>query len=46
MVLHRVIESSGAPEFKLDYTVFRRRKNFRIVGKVSQDMDTFRMPWN
>ena len=38
------IESSGAPEFKLDYTIFRTQKNFRIVGKVSQDMDTFRMP--
>ncbi len=38
------IESSGAPEFKLDYTVFRTAKNFRVVGKVSQDMDTFRMP--
>jgi tetratricopeptide (TPR) repeat protein len=38
------IESSGAPEFKMDYTVFRTQKNFRIVGKISQDMDTFRMP--
>ena len=38
------IESSGAPEFKLDYTVFRTQKGFRIVGKVSQDLDTFRMP--
>jgi tetratricopeptide (TPR) repeat protein len=38
------IESTGAPEFKLDYTIFRTAKNFRIVGKVSQDMDTFRMP--
>jgi tetratricopeptide (TPR) repeat protein len=38
------IESSGAPEFKLDYTVFRTAKGFRVVGKISQDMDTFRMP--
>ncbi len=38
------IESSGAPEFKLDYTVFRTPKGFRIMGKVSQDLDTFRMP--
>ncbi len=38
------IESTGAPEFKLSYTIFRAQKNFRIVGKVSQDMDTFRMP--
>lgn len=38
------IESSGAPEFKLDYTVFRTQTGFRIMGKVSQDLDTFRMP--
>jgi len=38
------IESSGAPEFKLDYTVFRTAKGFRVVGKVAQDLDTFRMP--
>lgn len=38
------IESSGAPEFKLSYTVFRTAKGFRILGKVSQDLDTFRMP--
>lgn len=38
------IESSGAPEFKLDYTVFRTEKGFRAMGKVSQDLDTFRMP--
>ena len=38
------IESSGAPEFKLEYTVFRTQKGFRIVGKITQDLDTFRMP--
>ncbi len=38
------IESSGAPEFKLEYTVFRTQKGFRVTGKVSQDLDTFRMP--
>jgi hypothetical protein len=38
------IESSGAPEFKLDYTIFRTQKGFRVMGKVTQDMDTFRMP--
>ncbi|MGH9662777.1 MAG: M1 family aminopeptidase, partial [Bryobacteraceae bacterium] len=38
------IESSGAPEFKLEYTVFRTQKGFRAMGKVSQDLDTFRMP--
>lgn len=38
------IESNGAPEFKVDYTVFRTSKGFRIMGKISQDLDTFRMP--
>lgn len=38
------IESTGAPEFKLEYTVFRTSKGFRVVGKVAQDLDTFRMP--
>ncbi|HML15518.1 MAG TPA: M1 family aminopeptidase [Bryobacteraceae bacterium] len=40
------IESSGAPEFKKEYTVFRTQKSpgFRVMGKITQDMDTFRMP--
>jgi tetratricopeptide (TPR) repeat protein len=38
------IESAGAPEFKMEYTVFRTQKGFRVMGKVTQDMDTFRMP--
>jgi len=40
------IESSGAPEFKLEYTVYRTgpAKGFRVMGKITQDMDTFRMP--
>jgi aminopeptidase N len=38
------IESSGAPEFKLEYTTFRTQKGFRVMGKVAQDLDTFRSP--
>jgi aminopeptidase N len=39
------IESSGAPQFRLEYTVFRTHKgNFRVMGKISQDLDTFHMP--
>ncbi|HOL72561.1 MAG TPA: M1 family aminopeptidase [Bryobacteraceae bacterium] len=38
------IESSGAPEFQLDYIVYRTQKGFRVMGKVAQDLDTFRMP--
>ncbi len=36
------IESSGAPQFKLEYTVYRTGKGFRIMGKIQQDLDTFR----
>ncbi len=38
------LDSSGSPEFKLDYTVFRTQQGFRVVGKINQDLDTFRMP--
>src|SRR5580700_729362 len=38
------VESSGAPEFKMEYTVFRTQKGFRVMGKITQDLDTFQMP--
>lgn len=38
------VESNGAPEFRLEYTIFRTQKGFRVQGKISQDLDTFRMP--
>jgi hypothetical protein len=38
------VESSSAPEFKLEYTVYRTQKGFRVMGKITQDLDTFRMP--
>ncbi len=38
------LESNSAPEFKLEYTVLRTQKGFRVVGKVKQDLDTFSMP--
>lgn len=38
------IDSTGAPEFKMEYTIFRTQKGFRVMGKISQDLDTFRMP--
>jgi len=38
------VENNGAPEFKLDYTIFRTQKGFRVQGKITQDLDTFRMP--
>ena len=38
------LNSTGAPEFKNKYTVYRTAKGFRVVGEISQDMDLFRMP--
>jgi hypothetical protein len=38
------LDSTGAPEFKNKYTVYRTQKGFRVVGEISQDMDLFRMP--
>jgi hypothetical protein len=38
------VESNSAPEFKLEYTIFRTQKGFRVQGRISQDLDTFRMP--
>jgi hypothetical protein len=40
------LDSTGAPEFKTKYTVYRlgNNKGFRVVGEVSQDLDLFRMP--
>ena len=38
------VSSTGIPEFKLEYTVFRTQKGFKTIGKVKQDLDTFRMP--
>lgn len=38
------LNSTGVPEFQLEYVVFRTTKGFRIVGKVKQNLDTFRLP--
>ena len=38
------LDSTGAPQFKNKYTVYRTQKGFRVVGEISQDMDLFRMP--
>jgi hypothetical protein len=40
------LDSTGAPEFKTKYTVYRlgNNKGFRVVGEVGQDLDLFRMP--
>jgi len=50
------LNSTGAPEFKVKYTVYRlghvakptsssqKPPGFRVVGQVNQDLDLFRMP--
>jgi hypothetical protein len=38
------LNSTGIPEFALEYVVYRTRKGFRVMGKVKQPIDTFSMP--
>jgi aminopeptidase N len=38
------LNSTGVPEFTLEYVVYRTPKGFRVVGKIKQPLDTFRMP--
>jgi aminopeptidase N len=38
------LNSTGVPEFSLEYVVYRTPKGFRVNGKIKQPLDTFRMP--
>ena len=38
------LNSTGVPEFSLDYVVYRTPKGFEVIGKIKQGLDTFRMP--
>jgi hypothetical protein len=38
------LNSTGIPDFKIEYVIYRTPKGFRIVGKISQPLDTFAMP--
>jgi tetratricopeptide (TPR) repeat protein len=38
------LNSTGVPEFTMNYIVYRTVRGFKVVGKVHQDLDTFRMP--
>jgi Peptidase family M1 domain/Tetratricopeptide repeat len=52
------LDSTGAPEFKVKYTVYRlggtraqqpngdKLPGFRVTGEIAQDLDLFRMPVN
>jgi len=38
------LNSTGLPEFSVEYVVYRTPKGFRVVGKIKQPLDTFHMP--
>jgi tetratricopeptide (TPR) repeat protein len=38
------LNSTGVPEFSLEFVVYRTPKGFRVVGKIKQPLETFRMP--
>jgi len=38
------LNSSGVPEFKNEYTVFRTKDGYKVMGRITQDLDLFRMP--
>lgn len=42
--LNQWLDSTGAPEFRNKYTVYRVKNGFRVVGEIQQDLDLFRMP--
>jgi Peptidase family M1 domain/TPR repeat len=38
------LNSTGVPAFKMEFVVLRVPKGFRVVGKIKQDLEVFRMP--
>ncbi|MBI4465250.1 MAG: peptidase M1 [Acidobacteria bacterium] len=38
------MNSTGASDFRLNYTVYRVPNGFKIAGKIEQDLDLFSMP--
>jgi tetratricopeptide (TPR) repeat protein len=38
------LNSTGVPDFTIEYIVYRTRQGFRVVGKIKQPLDTFHMP--
>ncbi len=38
------LNSTGVPEFTMEYVVYRTPKGFRVVGKLKQPLETFSMP--
>jgi tetratricopeptide (TPR) repeat protein len=38
------LNSTGVPDFTIEYVIYRTHKGFRVVGKIKQPLDTFHMP--
>ncbi len=38
------LNTTGVPNFQVDYKIYKTRDGFRIAGSVTQDRDLFRMP--
>jgi aminopeptidase N len=38
------VSSSGIPQFKRTWAVYRTAKGYQVMGKITQDLDLFRMP--
>jgi len=38
------VSSTGVPQFKRTWAVYKLQKGYQVVGKVQQDLDIFRMP--
>ena len=38
------LNSTGVPDFAIEYVVYRTKQGFRVVGKIKQPLDTFSMP--
>lgn len=38
------VSSTGVPQFKRSWVVYKTEKGYQVVGKIQQDLDIFRMP--
>jgi len=38
------VSSTGVPQFKSSWAVYRVGQHYQVVGKIQQDLDIFRMP--
>ncbi len=38
------LNSTGVPDFTIEYVVYRTHQGFRVVGKIKQPLDTFHIP--